>query len=613
MLNSEKGKTAKTVAVLAVAVFLLVGFFTIFSSPTLVRAQATELEQVGAQSGLGTTDIRIIIARIIRIVLSLLGIIALVITLYGGFMWMTSAGNAEKIDTAKKILINGVIGLVIILSAFAITQFILSRLAAATGTAPEVLGLGGEGPDLSSFNGHSALGTVISDHYPARGAVNIPRNTKIIITFKPKIKLASLIEDTNGDGKLGVPVEKNGALVYDKINTKTFELFAKPEAGAEKQLLTDVNVITTDDEKDPNFKRIFVFDPVPLLGSTVKNTAYAAHLTSALQLDSGASAFGGTASDYDWDFEVSTNSDNTPPQVTGVQPIPDATEPRNVIVQVSFNEPVDPFSAAGTIKKGDLKSFANAVLTENNNAVVVGVWKISNDYRTIEFTSNEKCGQNACGADIFCLPASNTFRLEVKAADLEVPNEPLGRFHTDGYFGYHGIVDVAGNSLDGGGIKGAGKNGVANGPPDDNFSMTFSTTAEVKISPPAILAVQPVPGASGGMVNAKDPITVQWSSPMSYSSFDGITLDATPAKAAVGFWRTAEEKEVSGGKGTLLSLNHSTFAPKSTYIPSLPSSVTDLYQNCFLPSAGPGCTGTPPAGQNTCCNGSWSSGCDLVK
>ncbi len=111
----------------------------VFIFADLTRAQQADVlgvEQVEESIALGSEDIRVIIARIIRAVLGLLGIIALVIVIYGGFVYMTSGGNDERIATAKKILINGGIGLAIILSAFAITQFVLNQLGEATGILP---------------------------------------------------------------------------------------------------------------------------------------------------------------------------------------------------------------------------------------------------------------------------------------------------------------------------------------------------------------------------------------------------------------------------------------------------------------------------------------------
>ena len=82
-------------------------------------------------AGLGTGDLPATIASIIRVAMGFLGIVAVVIILYGGFMWMTAAGNDDKVKKAKSIMIAGVIGLVIIVSAFAIANFVLTQITTA--------------------------------------------------------------------------------------------------------------------------------------------------------------------------------------------------------------------------------------------------------------------------------------------------------------------------------------------------------------------------------------------------------------------------------------------------------------------------------------------------
>jgi Zn-dependent protease with chaperone function len=73
-----------------------------------------------------------IAANIINVALSFLGIIAVVIVLIGGFKYMTSGGSEEKTTEARKLIVSGIIGLAIILSAWAITSFVVSRLVGAT-------------------------------------------------------------------------------------------------------------------------------------------------------------------------------------------------------------------------------------------------------------------------------------------------------------------------------------------------------------------------------------------------------------------------------------------------------------------------------------------------
>ena len=76
--------------------------------------------------GLGTREVRDVAVDVIQALLGLLGILALVIMLYGGFRWMTAAGNEENVASAKKIMAAGIIGLIIIFFAYAIVMFVFN-------------------------------------------------------------------------------------------------------------------------------------------------------------------------------------------------------------------------------------------------------------------------------------------------------------------------------------------------------------------------------------------------------------------------------------------------------------------------------------------------------
>lgn len=121
--------TKKIIAGLAV--------FSLLVMPLVVFAQATtvggtELFPDEFKPDLGTQELPTTLASIINTILGLLGIVATVLILWAGFLWMTAAGNDEKIGTAKKILQAGIIGLVIIFSAYAIAQFALGKILSAT-------------------------------------------------------------------------------------------------------------------------------------------------------------------------------------------------------------------------------------------------------------------------------------------------------------------------------------------------------------------------------------------------------------------------------------------------------------------------------------------------
>lgn len=81
---------------------------------------------------LGNKDLDEAVIGIINVLLGFLGLIAVVIILIGGFKWMTAGGGEEKVEEAKKMIFSGIIGLAIILSAWAIAQFVIKQLAIAT-------------------------------------------------------------------------------------------------------------------------------------------------------------------------------------------------------------------------------------------------------------------------------------------------------------------------------------------------------------------------------------------------------------------------------------------------------------------------------------------------
>ena len=83
--------------------------------------------------GLGTADLFTTVINAVNWVLSLLILIAVIIILYGGFTWMTAGGNEDKVGSAKKTVTAGVIGLVIILAAYAIASFVITQFSGLTG------------------------------------------------------------------------------------------------------------------------------------------------------------------------------------------------------------------------------------------------------------------------------------------------------------------------------------------------------------------------------------------------------------------------------------------------------------------------------------------------
>jgi len=91
-------------------------------------------EGIYGPGGAPANDLPVIIGNIINVVLGFLGVVLVLIVIYGGFKYMTSGGEDKGAKEGKQWIINGIIGLVIVLSAYAIITFVVSRLATATGT-----------------------------------------------------------------------------------------------------------------------------------------------------------------------------------------------------------------------------------------------------------------------------------------------------------------------------------------------------------------------------------------------------------------------------------------------------------------------------------------------
>ena len=89
-------------------------------------------DSFAGETGLGTGDLEDTIADLINVALGFLGVVAVVIILFGGFKWMVAGGNDEKVAEAKRLIIAGIIGLAIILSAYAIASFVIESIVGAT-------------------------------------------------------------------------------------------------------------------------------------------------------------------------------------------------------------------------------------------------------------------------------------------------------------------------------------------------------------------------------------------------------------------------------------------------------------------------------------------------
>lgn len=108
--------------------FLFSFSFTMAATSTVIQDAMNAQNQAfagktGANIG-EAKDIRIIVANIIRVFLGFVGFLATTYFVYGGYMYMTSAGNEGRASSASKIMLYGALGILIILASYSITTFV---------------------------------------------------------------------------------------------------------------------------------------------------------------------------------------------------------------------------------------------------------------------------------------------------------------------------------------------------------------------------------------------------------------------------------------------------------------------------------------------------------
>ncbi len=114
--------------------YIQTGIVALSLLPGLVfAADAYGLQDTAGSAGLtkgdtAPTPLPQLIGSYIQIFLSLLGVIFLILVIYGGFKWMNARGKTDEVTKAKDIIIDAMIGLVLIVAAYAITSFILNAV-----------------------------------------------------------------------------------------------------------------------------------------------------------------------------------------------------------------------------------------------------------------------------------------------------------------------------------------------------------------------------------------------------------------------------------------------------------------------------------------------------
>lgn len=299
----------RTVLSIMAAVVIVGGFCVAIPTPVFAQEDvpvAVGLEEVGEAVKLPAGDPRMIAARIINVALGLLAIIMLIIVVYAGFLYMTAGGDADQTKKALAWIRNAIIGLIIILSSWAITRYVLEKLIEATapGGGP---GVSEPGPGYEGFRGAGGAELFKILSITPSGDVET-RKVIVKIIFK------------------GGPVDEASVLEEGNIVVETMD--GTPVSGTVEVRRSEVRFTPDTPCPPPNDDR-FCFE---------ENTEYRVRVSSNLQNVEGEQLVcGGFAPDCEGTFRSGTTVDVTPPDVSITYPLDGFAVPADSLVDVTAN------------------------------------------------------------------------------------------------------------------------------------------------------------------------------------------------------------------------------------------------------------------------------------
>ncbi len=294
-------------SILGMGVFVFLGF------PEVTNAVSV----IDPSSGLGfasDTDLIETIVAVVRWALGLMALVAVIMIIYGGFVWMTAGGNADRVDRAKKILLNAVIGLIVVMLSLAITFFVMNTINDAIngslndGDPP---GGGGDLPRPFTLDWYTPVGENVTDCVAQ-------------LKFSRDPEAASF--------ERGFSVRVRGGLASGSTCTEHRQCASD---------LCDANVCSGDRVAGSSVvltgAHVAVFTPTKLfsLSTTFDAEAQGGGLGGIVAADDGT-ALNETVR---WSFSTAAQVDETPPRVEQVAPSNTASDvSRECSLQVRFSK-----------------------------------------------------------------------------------------------------------------------------------------------------------------------------------------------------------------------------------------------------------------------------------
>ena len=316
-------------------------FVSVFLFAEVIDVKAQDIDPT--QSGFGLEDegfsqvavssqrdIKDTIAQIINIALGFLGVVAVILILYAGYLWTTARGNEDQVKKAKILLRNAVIGLVIIFSSWAIATFIINRLQDATGNNGQNSDNGSGGGGGGGFGAPGAF--VIKSFKTANGSgddsIDVYTCSSIQTQFNHWLSRASfeaallggnltVVRYVGGDYNTGAPTD-----VTPQVNSS---------------LRNNVITFTKTDGDNDNPARVNWTDNSFFEARLSKNLTD----TDSLPISNCSSCDGSTSDYWFWRFQTGLSGDSESPQIASHFPESGQTDaPRSSIFTLNFSEAV---------------------------------------------------------------------------------------------------------------------------------------------------------------------------------------------------------------------------------------------------------------------------------
>lgn len=289
--------------------------------PSLAQ-DTLQIAPVGEELGLagnidGADGLREIVIRVVRSILGFVGLIAVLVIMYGGYVWMTSAGNSDKVERAKTIIVNGLIGLAVIIASFAIVSLVVWFTSDEVVNVEPDSCVAGEIRACGSCGGTQTCG--------ADGRYGICNAPALCVEDAP-FSLMSYTP-TGEDNPVNTTVKMRFKKDVEDVSTATVQgyfIVTQTDAGGVNSVVPGVVAFAVDSDGQPIKSRL-VFTPNAVCSEDVAQKCFNPNTTVTVIISDSLSAEDGErltcpVGGCTWTFGIGEGFDSDAPTVSIITP-----------------------------------------------------------------------------------------------------------------------------------------------------------------------------------------------------------------------------------------------------------------------------------------------------